>query len=106
MNDGRISIDPSKCSFCGRCTKACPTDAYEETRGYIVSFGGLFGNTIHKGEPIIPFIADHDRLLRVCDAAIGFFAENAKPSERFRFTIERVGEEVFCQKITEAYEHE
>lgn len=106
LKDGRITIDPAKCNYCGRCTKSCPTSAYEETHGYIVSFGGLFGNTIHKGEPIIPFIPDHDRLLRVCDAAITFFAENAKPGERFQFTIDRVGEEVFRQKILEAYEHE
>lgn len=106
LADGKITIDPAKCNYCGRCTKACPTDAYEETHGYIVSFGGLFGNTIHKGEPIISFIEDHDKLLRVCDAAINFFAENAKPGERFQFTIDRVGEEAFRQKILEAYEHE
>lgn len=31
----------------------------------------------------------------VCDAAIGFFEANAKPSERFRFTLDRVGREEF-----------
>lgn len=104
MKDKKISIETEKCNFCGRCTKACPTNAYDETHGYIVSFGGLFGNHIHKGTPIIPFIEDHDKLMAVCDAAINFFAEHAKAGERFNFTIERVGTEAFEKAIQEAYE--
>ncbi|MBP3857452.1 MAG: 4Fe-4S binding protein [Ruminiclostridium sp.] len=100
--DGKVEVDPGKCNFCGRCVKACPTDAWDCVNGYIVSFGGLFGNSIAKGEPIVPFIDDHDTLMRVCDAAIEFFAENAKPSERFRFTLERVGQDKFRERILEA----
>ena len=102
VNDGKITVDEGKCNFCGRCVKSCPTDAWNYVSGYIVSFGGLFGNSIAKGEPIVPFIEDHDTLLRVCDAAIGFFAENAKPSERFRFTLDRVGHDKFREVILKA----
>ena len=102
VNDGKITVDEGKCNFCGRCVKSCPTDAWDYVSGYIVSFGGLFGNSIAKGEPIVPFIEDHDTLLRVCDAAIGFFAENAKPSERFRFTLDRVGHDKFREVILKA----
>ena len=102
INDGKVVVDTGKCNFCGRCVKACPTDAWDCVNGYIVSFGGLFGNSIAKGEPIVPFIDDHDTLMRVCDAAIEFFDENAKPSERFRFTIERVGQDKFRERILEA----
>ena len=41
--------------------------------GYIVSFGGLFGNKIYKGEQIVPIIRDKETLFRVTDAAISFF---------------------------------
>lgn len=102
--NGNIRVDPEKCNLCGRCVKSCPTDAWKHTSGYIVSFGGLFGNNIAKGETIVPFIEDHDTLLRVCDAAIDFFAENAKPSERFRFTLDRVGHDVFRKVIIKAIE--
>ncbi len=102
VNDGKITVDEGKCNFCGRCVKSCPTDAWDYVSGYIVSFGGLFGNSIAKGEPIVPFIEDHDTLLRVCDAAIEFFAENAKPSERFRFTLDRVGHDKFREVILKA----
>ena len=100
--DGNITVDEGKCNFCGRCVKSCPTDAWDAVNGYIVSFGGLFGNSIAKGEPIVPFIEDHDTLMRVCDAAIEFFAENAKPSERFRFTLDRVGHDTFREVILKA----
>lgn len=103
LEDGKIEIDRQKCNYCGRCYFACPTEAYDGNHGYIVSFGGLFGNTISKGEPIVPFIEDHDALLRVCDATINWFGEHAKPSERFKFTIERVGRESLEKAVKEAY---
>ena len=71
--------------------------------GYIVYFGGLFGNSIAKGEAVIPFIDDHDKLMEICDAAIQFFADNANAGERFKFTIDRVGLEKFKEKILEVY---
>ena len=103
LENGKITVDESKCNFCGRCFKACPTEAWDTINGYIVSFGGVFGNHISKGEVVIPFIEDHDALMRVCDAAIQFFDDNANPSERFKFTLDRVGRDKFTQKILEAY---
>lgn len=105
LKEDKILIDESKCNFCGRCTKSCPVNAYEEVHGYIVSFGGLFGNSINKGETIIPFIEDHEKLLKVCDAAITFFEKNANAGERFKFTIDRVGQDQFVKVIKEAYEN-
>ena len=105
LKDGKIEIEEDKCNFCGRCTKSCPVDAYEEIEGYIVSFGGLFGNSINKGETVIPFIEDHDKLLKICDTAIQFFEKHALPGERFKFTIDRIGKETFAKEIKEAYEN-
>ena len=101
LEDGKISVDESKCNFCGRCYKACPTEAWDTVHGYIVSFGGLFGNSISKGEAIIPFLPDKETLLKVCDATIQFFADHAKPGERFKFTLDRVGRESFENLIQE-----
>ena len=101
--DEKIVLNEDLCNFCGRCSKACPSDAWEKKEGYILSFGGLFGNRIHKGEEIVPIIHKKETLFRVIDEAVAFFKENAKPGERFRYTIERVGEEVFKEKIKEAY---
>ena len=101
--DGKIELNEDKCNYCGRCAKACPTDAWETQTGYLVSFGGLFGNRIYKGEELLPVITSEETLFRVTDAAIQFFDDNAKPSERFRYTIERVGIDKFKEAIKEAY---
>ena len=74
--------------------------------GVYTSFGGTFGNHVHKGNVVIPFIEDHDKLMKVCDAAIDFFADHANAGERFKFTIDRVGADKFEQAIREAYENE
>ena len=101
-----ITIDREKCNYCGRCVKSCPTDAWEGESGYLLSFGGLFGNKIYKGEQLLPIIKDKETLFRVADAAIDFFEENANPGERFRLTLQRVGEEEFRKRILAAYHGE
>lgn len=103
IEDGKVNVDYDKCNYCGRCVKSCPTDAWEGKSGYIVSFGGLFGNHIYKGETILPLITDEDTLFRVTDAAIGFFEKNANPGERFRLLLQRVGEDEFRKEIQAAY---
>ncbi len=99
-----VLLTKDKCTQCGRCVKSCPTDAWEGKGGYLVSFGGLFGNKIYKGEQILPLIHDKETLFRVTDAAISYFQENANAGERFRLTLQRLGEEKFREKIRAAYE--
>ena len=97
--EDRIEINREKCNYCGRCANVCPADSFDSIEGYIVSFGGLFGNTINLGEVIIPFIEDKEKLFAVCDAALKFFEENALPGERFKFTLDRIGHEKFAEVI-------
>jgi dissimilatory sulfite reductase (desulfoviridin) alpha/beta subunit len=92
---GEIKLDKGRCNYCGRCVKSCPTDAWKGTPGYILSFGGLFGNRIAKGEEVTPIIASREELFRVADAALDFFAKYAAPGERFRAAIERKGWDFF-----------
>lgn len=103
IQDGKVSVEEGKCNYCGRCAKACPTDAWDTQTGYLVSFGGLFGNRIHKGEELLPVIISEETLFRVTDAAIQFFDDYANPSERFQYTIERVGIDKFKETLKEAY---
>ena len=101
--DGKIFLDEEKCNNCGRCVKACPTDAWKATPAFEVSFGGLFGNRVYKGENYLPLVTSEEQLFRITDAAIQFFDDNANPGERFRMTLERVGLDKFEEKIKEAY---
>lgn len=101
--DGKIVLDADKCNYCGRCVKSCPTDAWEGESAYLVSFGGLFGNTINKGDAFLPLIKSEEQLYRVTDAAIQFFADHANAGERFKFTLDRVGWDEFKKVMEEAY---
>lgn len=103
IRDGEIALEPSLCSYCGRCVKSCPGDAWQGKSGFIVSFGGTFGNSIQKGKELLPIIEDEDTLFRVADAAIDFFAENAEPGERFAKTLDRVGWDKLQEKVEAAY---
>lgn len=98
-----LTFDTYKCTYCGRCEKSCPTGAWEGDNAYIVSFGGLFGNTISKGSSLLPLIKAEEQLYQVTDAAIQFFDDNGKPGERFKFTIDRVGIDKFKKEMEDAY---
>lgn len=103
IEEDQILLDQDKCNYCGRCVKSCPTDAWEGQPGFLLSFGGLFGNEIYKGNQLLPIVKDKEQLYRVTDATIEFFKEHGKPGERFKYTLDRIGWEVFKQKIEEAY---
>jgi dissimilatory sulfite reductase (desulfoviridin) alpha/beta subunit len=98
-----IALDKSKCNYCGRCVKSCPFDAWVGEPGFLVSFGGTFGNFIAKGEQFLPVIHDKEVLFRVADAALAFFDKHAKPSERFRVAIDRAGWDNFKKEMEAAY---
>jgi sulfate adenylyltransferase subunit 1 len=98
-NSEGLVIDKSKCNNCGRCVKSCPFDAWKGESGYILSFGGTFGNLIAKGEQFLPIIRDKETLFRVADAAINFFDKYAKSSERFRIAIDRTGWNTFKKEM-------
>jgi len=103
IESNKITVDTDKCNNCGRCEKSCSTGAWEGESSYIVSFGGLFGNTINKGDSFLPLIKTEEQLYRVADAAIHFFQVNGKSGERFKFTIDRIGADKFKKEMEDAY---
>lgn len=104
LEDNQVKVDYSKCNFCGRCAKSCPTDAWDVKEAYLLSFGGTFGNSISKGESFLPLITSEEQLFRVTDAAIQFFDDYGKAGERFKFTIDRVGKDHLYEVLKGAYD--
>lgn len=103
IKDNNITLNSDLCNYCGRCVKSCPADAWIGESAYIVSFGGLFGNTINKGDSFLPLVRTEEQLYRITDAAIQFFDDNAATGERFKFAIDRVGQNKFKKAMEEAY---
>ena len=57
-----------------------------------------------REENYLPLITSEEQLFRVTDAAIQFFADHANAGERFKFTIDRVGEEKLYEVLKGAYD--
>lgn len=86
-----VKLAADKCVYCGKCIKSCPTDSWTGENGCVISFGGLYGNHIAIGRHTLPLIVNEEKVYDVAEATLQFFAANAKPSERFRACLERVG---------------
>ena len=103
-DDGeRIVVDYDRCMSCGKCAQKCPVSSWESTPVYNLSFGGLFGNHITKGRPVLPPVETEEQLLAVCDATIQWFDEHAKAGDRFKFTLDREGWSGMVQAVVAAY---
>ncbi|MDR3216635.1 MAG: 4Fe-4S binding protein [Clostridiaceae bacterium] len=96
-----LALDEKICIYCGKCEKSCPSDAWNGKRGYIVSFGGMFGNQIAHGESPLPIIFTKEKLLQALDAAMDFYRENGKSGERLGLTLKRLGIPVLRQYVGE-----
>lgn len=91
IKDEKVTLDADKCDNCGRCVKSCPTGAWEGQPGYILSFGGSFGNEIAIGLRLTPIVEDRKTLFAYADRAVAFFVKYGKSGERFRKAIDREG---------------
>lgn len=103
-----ILVDKSKktleriednCNQCGRCVKTCPTKAWEGTGGFIVYFGGLFGNRITTAKQLLPLLKTKEELFKIIDKTLDFFNEYANNGERFANMLDRVGWDKFEEYI-------
>jgi dissimilatory sulfite reductase (desulfoviridin) alpha/beta subunit len=86
-----LTFDEKGCVYCGKCVKGCPVDAWRGKSGYLLSFGGMFGNEIREGLRLLPLIFDKARVFKAADTVIRFYRDHAKPGERLGKTILRVG---------------
>ena len=98
-NKKTVTVDEKNCVYCGKCIKSCPSDAWSGESGFVISFGGLYGNKIAVGKNFLPIIFDESKLYEIVEVALKFFEENAKAGERFRNMLDRVGWEKFISEV-------
>ncbi|MDR1625729.1 MAG: 4Fe-4S binding protein [Spirochaetia bacterium] len=108
---GAIALDREKpslsfaggaCVYCGKCAKTCPSDAWQGKGGYLLSFGGMFGNEIKEGLHLLPLVFDKEKVLKAADVAVRFYQANGKAGERFGRTLMRVGADSLKKDLEEA----
>ena len=75
------------------CTKPKENDLgiMGQGKGFALFVGGKMGKQPRWADLLPLKIADEDRLFRVADAVIDWFAAEGQPGERFASTIDRVG---------------
>ena len=84
------AIDRDKCINCGRCVKICRKAALRGEVGFKLYFAG---------KSFLPLIRDEETLYGIVDAALNYFATNAKPRERLSKLLARLGTEEFHKTI-------
>lgn len=94
-----LAFDEEACLYCGKCVKSCPVGAWSGKPGYLLFFGGMFGNKIAIAKPLLPLIYNKEDLFKIIDATIEFFNQVGKPGERFRLTLDRVGWEELANRL-------
>ena len=97
-----LKYNESNCTMCGRCVKVCKSKAMLGESGYLVYFGGLFGNRISIGRQLLPFILTQSQLNATIDTTINFFEVNAKSKERLCTTLDRVGWDLLLKELHNA----
>lgn len=100
-DDQSLNFEKSGCNYCGRCVKSCPTEALQGESGFILSFGGRFGNKIAVGSQLLPIIFSIEKLFEVTDSTLDFFEKYAKQGERFGSTLDRVGWDLLQKDLEE-----
>lgn len=98
-NHQTVDLNADQCTYCGKCVKDCPVAAWGGESGFIVSFGGIFGNRIEIGKELLPLVFSKESLLKMIDATLEFFKKYGKPGERFRDTLDRLGWETFEKEL-------
>jgi dissimilatory sulfite reductase (desulfoviridin) alpha/beta subunit len=98
-DNNALDFKTDNCVYCGKCVKSCPADAWEGKNGYLLSFGGMFGNEIKPGIHVLPIIFDEEALFNIADRTLAFFEKHSKTGERLGKTIARVGAETLKKEL-------
>jgi dissimilatory sulfite reductase (desulfoviridin) alpha/beta subunit len=97
-----LAFKQEGCVYCGKCVKSCPANAWTGKNGYVLSFGGMFGNDIKEGLRLLPIIFEKDQVFEAADAVIKFYQAHGNAGERLGKTISRVGADVLKKDLEEA----
>lgn len=98
----QLTFTEDKCVYCGKCVTNCPVSAWEGTKGYNISLGGLYGKQIAIGRHFLPLLTDENDIYKVIDVVLDFFEQHAQAGERFGKMVDRIGWDTIETIVKEA----
>lgn len=93
--DQELAFAASECVQCGRCYNKCPQKCWNGRGGWLLTFGGLFGNEAQLGRRMWSLKADEEEVGAIINRALDFYRQNGRKGERFGRTLNRLGWETF-----------
>ncbi|MBE6588725.1 MAG: (4Fe-4S)-binding protein [Ruminococcaceae bacterium] len=91
LENGKITIDSSRCNRCGRCIGKCPFGAVtEETVGYRLYIGGRWGKQVARGRALSILCTSEEEILSLVEKCILLFRDKGLSGERFADTVTRL----------------
>lgn len=97
----KLVFDEASCINCGRCVSTCPKKAWQGKQGYLLYFGGTFGNRILIGQQVLPMVFTQEAVEDLVLKALEFYQAHGKKNERFGFMLEKVGLDKLRQALTD-----
>lgn len=86
-----LKYSKKDCVYCGKCVTACTKKAWTGKNGYLIYFGGTFGNKILIGQRILPIIFSSEEVIEIVLKALKFYQEQGKKGQRIGFILEGKG---------------
>lgn len=95
----QLHVERESCLSCGRCVKVCPQKSWQGEQGFLLFFGGLYGNRIVIGKKLLPVIKSPETVYAIIDETLRVFEEHGKKNERFCTMLDRVGWQALEQRL-------
>lgn len=91
-DDGKIAIDPTICTQCGRCVTKCIFNAIPDgTPGMKIYIGGRWGKNIRIGTKLPGFFTTNEQIFEMLEKVILLYRGEGIKGERLGQTIDRLG---------------
>lgn len=98
-DERKLTFHPERCLSCGRCVKRCPQKSWTGESGFVLYFGGLYGNRIVIGRQLLPVIHSKEKLFQIIETALQLFDQYGNKGERFSTMLDRIGWDVLKEKL-------
>lgn len=104
IHGDKLTMDASKCNYCGRCVKACPFVRGLAKALILSPLAVCLEIPLPKGMRFFLWCVQKNSSIALQMQPFSFLRIMPKRENRFKFTLDRVGRDVFKKVVREAYD--